>query len=112
MVGAFFQEIQPGQDGGRLFLVDIALHAAQHVRRIVDPVAGQPFEQVHDRLPVTPGIHEEGIETGFVGRYADPEKMAVDAFQFGHQHPDGLGTRRRFHVRQLLDCQAIGRAWI
>ena len=107
MPGAFFQEINPCQDGCRQFLVNVALHPTQHICRIVDPVAGQFFEQVHDCLPVAPGIHEECLETGFVGRYPDPEQMAVDAFQFGHQHTDGLGARRRFHVRQLLDCQAI-----
>ena len=108
MVGAFFQEIQPLADGIHLGLVQVKFHTAQQVGRVVDPVAGQTFEQVHDGLPVTPGIHEEGFEAGFVGRHADPQEMAVDAFQLGHQHTDGLGARRGFHVRQFFDRQAVG----
>ena len=32
----------------------------------------------------------------------------MDAFQLRHQHTDGLGARRGFHIGQAFDRQAIG----
>jgi hypothetical protein len=91
-----------------LFQADVAFHAAQHIGRIIDAVAGHLLEQVHDRLTVAPRVHEQGIESGLMGGNAQPQQMAVKAFQPCHDLADRLGTHRHFHLGQFLHTHGIG----
>ena len=52
-------------------------------------------------------IHEQRVETGFVRGHAQPQQVAVNALQLGHQRADGLRARRRGDAGQLLHAQRV-----
>ncbi len=108
MADARLEVVQAFLDGLGLLRADVTLDAAQHIGRVVDAVAGDLLEQVHHGLAVAPGVHEQGIEPGFVGGHTQPEQVPVDALQPGHDLTDGLGARRGFHLRQFLHAEAVG----
>jgi hypothetical protein len=86
-----------------LFGRNIPAHAADGVHAVVDAVAGQHLQDVHDDLPVFPRIHEKGHKTDLMPCHAQPEQMAVDPLQLtdeGAQVQGSLGnlhTGNRFH---------------
>jgi len=105
---ALLQEGQPLADLVGLLRRDVELDAAQQVGRVVDAVAAEQLQQVHDRLPVAPGVHEQRVKAGLVGGHAQPQHMAVDALQLGHDQADDLRPLRRLDGGQLLHAQAVG----
>ena len=68
----------------------IAAHAANRVDPVVDAVAGDLGEQVHDEFAVAPRIHQERVEPDFVPGDAEPQEVAVDALELGNQRADVL----------------------
>jgi hypothetical protein len=82
---ALFKRIDRDQNLFFLIVGDIAPHAADHIDRVVDAVAGQLREKIHNDFAVAPGIHQKRVETYFMSGDAEPEQMAVDAFQLAYQ---------------------------
>ena len=76
------------EDLGLLALVDVAPDAAEGVDGVVDAVAGDHLQEVHDDLAVAPGVHEEGVEADLVAGHAEPEQVAVDALELGDEVAD------------------------
>ena len=87
---------------------DIVLDAPEDTDGVIHPVTGQFLEQVHDRFAVTPGVHKESVEPGFVGGDAQPKQMAVDAFQPGYQFADGQRALGNFHLGQFFHPLTVG----
>ena len=105
---ARLEQVDGAADGVRVLVVHVELHAAQHVARVVDAVARQPLEDVHDDFAVAPRIHEERVEPALVRRDTQPQEVAVDSLELGDQHADGLRARRRLHAGQRLDAEGVG----
>ena len=91
-----------------LFGADVALDAAQHVGRVVDAVAGEPSSRSITVSRSRQVYMNRVSKPGFVRGHAQPEQMAVDALQLGHQLADRLRARRHFDAGQLLHAQAVG----
>ena len=85
-----------------LDLVDVAAHAAEGVHRIMDAVAGDGVQDVHDHLAVAPGVHEKRFETGFLPGHAQPEQMAVHPFQLADQGADIEAALGRHQLHQFF----------
>ena len=83
-----------GEDGVRI--VDVAIDAADAVHGVVDAVAGDGGEHVHDFLADFKAGHEHGFEAHELGGDAGPENVRVQALELGHDDANVLGARRRF----------------
>ncbi len=70
----------------------------------MDAVSGERLKQVHDDLAVSPRVHEERVEPDLVAGHAEPEQMAVHAFQFADQGADVLGTLGDLDAHQFLNA--------
>ena len=86
----------------------VVLHAPQHAGAVVHPVPGHLLQDVHHHFPVAPAVHQQGLETRLVGRHAEPQEVAVDPLQAGHELADGLGPRGRQDLGKLLDTVHVG----
>ncbi len=109
VVRARLEQVDRLADGVRLRVVDVELHAAQDVARVVDAVTRQPLQHVHDHFAVAPRIHEQGVEAALVGGDAEPQQVAVHPLEFGDEHPDRLGARRHLHACQRFDAEGVRR---
>ncbi len=66
----------------------VVAYSAYDVVGVVDPVAGDFFDDVHAEFAVSPGVVEEGVPSDFVACYAEPEDVAVDAVEFVYDSSD------------------------
>ena len=96
------EDVDPVEDLLDLALVQVAPDAADRVHGVVDAVARDHLEEVHDDLAVAPGVHEEGVEPGLVAGHAEPEEVAVDALELGDEVADVDAPLGRLDLHELL----------
>ena len=87
---------------GELLGGEVAAHAAEGVDAVVDAVAGEAGQDVHDQLAVAPRVHEQRVEADLVAGDAQPQEVAVDALELGDQRADVEPARRDLAARQPL----------
>ena len=105
----FVQLVEARQDVRSLLWAYVDAHAADDVDRVCDAAAGELLHDIEHDLAVSPRVHEDGSETDVLGQHAQPENMAVDAFELAHKRPHGQPPRRHGQPQQPLDGQAIAR---
>ena len=102
--------LQLRQDGGKLGVGDVALHAPNAVDRVDDPATGRLFEDVEDLLAHPPAMHEEILEAECVGAQAEPEQMALDAGDLGPDEAQPAGSLGHLDVHDALERDAVTHA--
>ena len=91
-------------------VVGLVLQAADAEGVRGEPRAAVLLEDLEDFFALAQAVEHrrDGADIERVG--AQPQQVAGDAVQFGEDHAHGLRARRRFHVQQLLDRQAVAQA--
>ena len=100
--GPLSQQAQGVKNFLFLQFVDVAAHAAEGIHGVMNAVARDPVENVHDHFAVAPGVHEKGFEAGFLAGHAQPEQVAVYPFQFRDQGADVKAAPGRDQFHQLF----------
>ena len=86
-----------------LLVGEVAPHAADGVDGVVDPVAADLFQDVHDEFAVAPDQHEHRVEADLVGGHAEPEQMAVQPLQFADQRAQIEPAPGHFQLHDFFD---------
>ena len=106
----------------RLEVVDPARHDIDEALQLLDPALGQipgdaansregghhpnarvGLVEIEDKLAITPGVEETGVDAEIEAGGAQPELVARDPRQLHHQDPDRLRPGRDLHADQLFD---------
>ena len=87
----------------------VAARAADGAHGIVDTVAGQLFEQIHDQLALIPDVHEHAVMTDDMAGNAQPQEVGVQTLQFRRDHTDVLTALRRLDAVEFLHAHRIGK---
>ena len=81
------------QHGERIF--DVPIDAADAVHGVVDAIAGDGREHVHDFFADLEAGHEHGFEAHELGGDAGPEHVRMQALKLCHDDANVLRARRR-----------------
>ena len=104
----FFVVAEGFFDAGELVGGDVAPDAADLNHGVMDTVAGEVLEEVHDVFTDAEGVVEGGVEAEFVGFDACPEEVGVDALDFADDGADVVGAIGDGELGDLLNGAAVG----
>ena len=109
VLGPLCEDVQHLVELGEVVLVDVPPDTPDGGHRVVDPVAADHLQQVHDDLPVPPDVVEQGVEAYLVGGDPQPEEVAVDPLQLVHEGPEVLRPLGDLHAEDLLHVLGVAR---
>ena len=75
---------------------------------VVDTVAGQVLEDIHDRFTVIPGMHEQAVMTDDVQRDAQPQIMGMQSLQLCGDDTHVLALLRNLNAGDSFQCHRVG----
>ena len=90
-------------------VVDVAAGAADGDHGVVDAVAGQALQQIHDELALIPDVHEHAVVADDVAGDAQPQEVGVQSLKLGGDHADIGAPLRDLHLVDLLHGQRVGK---
>ena len=101
--GALFQGVDALEHGLFELFREVAPHAADGVDAIVDAVARDGGQQVHDDFPIRPGVHQQRVEAHFMAGHTQPKQVRMHALQFPDQCANEGRTHGNLQPGDLLD---------
>ena len=75
---------------------------------VVHAQPGDVLEDVEDLLPLPEAVEHDRQGAQLEPGGGQPDQVRGDPVELHHQHPQGLGPRRRLDPEQLLHGQAVG----
>ena len=103
VVQALPHRLQDSQNLLALCVGQVTPHPADGVDGVVDPVAADLLQDVHDQFAIAPDQHEERFEADLVGGDSEPEEVAVQPLQLAVHHAQVEPPLGNLEIHDLLD---------
>ena len=81
--------------------------AADRAHGVVDAVAGEFFQQIHDEFALIPDVHEHAVVADDVAGNTEPQEVRVQALKLSRDDTDVVAAFRHFKTIQFFHGESI-----